>query len=148
MHLHQSKAQFCSLLCYNWFIIQWIYADLIIKQMDLSLNVPSNAFSVRACVRTRAPQASRMCRTIDFLVLTMEEPRWWQLVPIWMQNHELRNLWTAPLFLSTKLRDRGVQQPECLIRQKVTVVGCSCAANGVRVWMLGGRYLSVSVLQA
>lgn len=145
MHLHQSKAQFCSLLCCNWFIIQWIYADLIIKQMALSLIVPSTAFSVRACLRTRAPQASWMCHTTDFLLLTMAEPQWWQMVPIWMQNHEWRNLWPAPLFLSTKLRDRGVRRPECLIRQKVTVVGCGC---GVQVWMLGGRYLSVSVLQA
>lgn len=134
MHLHQSKAQFCSLLCCNWFIIQWIYADMILKQMALSLIVPSIAFSVRACVKTQAPQASWMCRTTDFLLLT-----------IWMQNHELCNLWPALLFLSTKLRDRVVRRSECLIWQKVTVVGCGCLANGVRVWMLdvGGTWVWV-----
>lgn len=142
MPLHQSKAQFCSLLCCNWFIVQWIYADLIIKQMASSLIVPSTAFSVRACAGTRAPQAPWTCRTTDFLLLTMAEPQWWELVPIWMQNHELRNLWPALPFLSTKLRDRGSD------RLSVSFHKSLLWSDAVARLMLGGRHLSVSVLQA
>lgn len=146
MHLHQSKAQFCSLLCWNWFIIQWISAYLIIKQMALSLIVPSTVFSVRACIRTWAPQASWMCRTISSWQWRNRSGGNWLPFGCTTMNYATCGL--RHCFCQQNCTTEGSSGPSVSLVQRLLRSDAVFAANGVRVWMLGGRYLSVSVLQA